>query len=208
MKKAKEIINKIKYFIDDLEFLRAYFSPFKSLKIHFYFGNIKRGVPYFHPRKWVKFTKQDAINKATEDCNNPNNRRHGQNPEDIYKEYMRYLKPIYIKWFGFTYCGLGWKTKWTSDDYRYEWPPVFSLVILKKQFAITFGADHISHYWESWLYYRYSTDRTKSTKDRLIQCMTGFPNIWTSTSYQDGKKETINFYTKILRKKYLKYIEN
>jgi len=166
----------MKYFLESLMFLKAYFSPFKAPKIKFYFGKIRMGVPYFHPRKTVKSKTKPG-----------------------YYEFK------YIKWFGFNYTGLGYKTKWEPDDYRHEWNPIFSFVFIGLQFCILIVPDHDMHYWESWLYYNYNTDKTKSKKDRIIQCMEKFPNIWVSTN-KDGSKEEINYYKLILRKKYLKYI--
>jgi hypothetical protein len=163
------------------------------------------GVPYFHPRKTRRITYLEAREKALEKYKKLADAGHEQNLDQLIKEQLRYRIFVSVKWLWFSYCGLGWKTKWSDTDFRHEWDPTFSLVILNRQFAIRFSADHSSHYWESWLYYNYATDRNDSKINRLKQCTKEFPNIWTST-YKDGKKETINFYTLILRKKYLKYI--
>lgn len=73
--------NKIKYFIKDFDFLRAYNSPFKAPKLKWYCGKVALGTPYFFPRKWVK------------------------NPDK-----PGYLKAIPKK-IGFDFVPLGWKTK-------------------------------------------------------------------------------------------------
>ena len=57
---------KIKYFIKDLDFLRAYNSPFKAPKLKWYCGKVALGTPYFFPRTWVKATPELA-HTATED---------------------------------------------------------------------------------------------------------------------------------------------
>lgn len=37
------------------------------------------------------------------------------------------MKPV-PKRIGFDFVGLGWKTKWSEDDFRFEWAPVWSFV--------------------------------------------------------------------------------
>lgn len=113
-------------------------------------------------------------------------------------------KPGYLtaisKVIGFDFVDLGWKTKF--NDYRFEWSPMWSFVFFRWQVALTFVAPHTDHYWESWLYYEYRTDKTKSKKERLKECMSLYSNIWTSYN-KDGSTESINYYKLILRKKYL-----
>ena len=46
----------------NLSFLGVLNSPFKGLKLRWYFGDIEHGTPYFLPRKWVKCNKKDALN--------------------------------------------------------------------------------------------------------------------------------------------------
>ena len=88
----------MKTIIYNLSFLGVLNSPFRGLKLKWYFGDIEHGTPYFLPRKWVK------------------------------------NKPVPIKYFGFNFTTLGWKTKW--EDYRFEWSPSISLVIFGKQLFI------------------------------------------------------------------------
>lgn len=167
----------IVYFIKSFNFLKVYFSPFKTPSLRFYFGEIAIGVPYFFPRKWVRD-----------------------------KDGKGYVAK-YLEWFGINYCSLGWKTKWSDDDYRYEWAPKLSIVILKRQFVVTLVVVEPTHYWESWLYYEHHTDKSKSKEERLIECMSKFSNIWTSY-YLDGTQKTFNYYKVILKDKYLKYIKD
>lgn len=112
-------------------------------------------------------------------------------------------KPGYIKFIpkkiGFDIVKLGWKTKWSQ--YRFEWSPVISFVFFKWQIALTIVAPEKDHYWESWLYYQYKTDKTKSKKERAIQCQKEYPQNWTRTF--EGETMNINFYETILKKKYL-----
>jgi hypothetical protein len=161
--------NRIKYFINDFDYLRAYFSPFKPLRLKWYCGKIAIGTPYFFPRVWKKN-----------------------------KDKPGYLTPIPKK-IGFDFVPLGWKTKY--DDYRFEWSPRISFVFFKWQIAVTFVAPHADHYWESWLYYTRDTKGT--TRQRIKQCRKEAPQIWTTTeSY--GTKTRIDYYDKILKKRWLK----
>jgi hypothetical protein len=57
-------VNKLKEFIEDLYFLKMFFSPFLGLKLVFYFGDIKIGHPYFMPRKFnMKEKKYESITR-------------------------------------------------------------------------------------------------------------------------------------------------
>jgi len=109
-----------------------------------------------------------------------------------------------LKWFGINYCFLGYKTKWHRTDYRFEWPPIFSLVLLKRQFCITVEVPEPEHYWTAWLYYDRDTDKSKSKPERIQQCIKGFPMLW--TQYRNGNQIQINYYYEVLRDKYKKYI--
>jgi len=163
----------IKYFLRDLRWLKIINSPFKLFNIKIYAGKTSIGVPYFLPRKWVKNKDKPGYNKAV---------------------------PLKV---GFSYCGLGWKTKWTDKDYRFEWNPVFSFVFFGYQIAIMIYNEHSDHYWESWLYYEYSTDKSKSKRERIKECRRNYPQTWWVAS-KGGTKETIDYYDLILKRKYLK----
>lgn len=159
-----------------LDFLKVLFSPFKPFKVKFYVGETMVGVPYFFPRKWVKN-----------------------------KEKSGSLKVIPRK-VGFDFCGLGWKTKWTETDYRFEWNPVLSFVFFGYQIAITIYSEYDSHYWEPWLYYHRDTDKTKSKLERIKQCVEEFPQIY---KVWDGKtEEIVNYYHLVLKDKYLKILND
>ena len=160
---------KLKYFLNNFKFLKAFNSPFIRPKIRLYCGKIAYGTPYFYPRRWVKN-----------------------------KEKPGYLKAI-PKRIGFDFVGLGWKTKW--GDYRFEWNPIWSFVFFKLQFCVLFEVPHRHNYWESWLYYENDTDKTKSKKDRIEQCIKEFPQIY--TQYNKGEEKQIDYYPLILKKKYL-----
>ena len=111
-------------------------------------------------------------------------------------------KPGYLKFvpkkIGFDIVKLGWKTKF--GYYRFEWSPIISFVLFKWQIALTISAPDQDHYWESWLYYQYKTDKGKSKLERAIQCQKEYPQNWTST--KNGVETKINFYDFILKKKY------
>jgi len=204
------MIRKLKYTLQSLQWIKALWSPFKPFTVKGYIGKTQIGIPYFLPRKWVKATPElrtkavlDKI-KNEENYNklNPNSARKIKSFDELYEEYKNYTFPIPLK-VGFSYCGLGWKTKWTSTDFRYEWGPVFSFVFFGYQIALMVGHRDASHYWEAWLYYEYATDKTKSKRKRVRQCRKRFPQTWT-THRHDGEPKTVDYYTKILKLKYLK----
>ena len=82
--------SKLYWLIKDLDFLRAYNSPFKAPKLKWYCGKVALGTPYFLPRKWVKS-----------------------------KEKPGYLKPVPKK-IGFDFVPLGWKTKYDSYRHEWN----------------------------------------------------------------------------------------
>jgi len=166
-------MRKLKYILQDFYWLKALNSPFKPFSIKTYCGKTKVGVPYFLPRVWVK---------------------------DKEKPGWKTSRP---QKFGFSYCSLGWKTKWTDCDYRYEWGPVLSFVFFGYQIAVMVGfrdRNAVDHYWEAWLFYENNTDKTKSKQERVEQCRDEFPMVWTKSSVNG--KETIDYYDIVLKEKY------
>lgn len=105
------------------------------------------------------------------------------------------------KKIGFDFVGLGWKTKWTSNDYRFEWAPRISFVFFGYQIAVIVNAPHANMYWESWLYYEKSTDKSKSKKERIEQCKLECSQTW--TIYSKDTKQLVDYYKLILKNKYL-----
>jgi hypothetical protein len=206
----KRLKRRLKYKLERLRYWKALFSPFKPFRIRFYAGKLAIGTPYFFPRKWVKATPELA-RKATLDYIKSEERYNELNPksarkikpyEEIYQEKLRYnyAKPIKV---GFDSCGLGWKTKWTDTDFRYEWGPVFTFVFFGYQLAWTISAPQRNHYWEAWLYYEYATDKSKSKRERIAECRKQFSQTWISYS-PDGSEEKVDYYERILKPKYLK----
>ena len=192
-----------------LSFLRALNSPFRPFRLQWYFGQTAIGTPYFYPRKWVKYTVTEATIAAREELN-------GKNIMDVAKaqgefnrlfdKYRSYSKPVPKK-VGFDLVGLGWKTKWEDNDYRFEWAPVFSFVFFGYQIAVTVRAPEQHHYWEAWLYYDRDTDKTRSKKERIEQCRREFSltcKVWHKG--KDGateREEIIDYYDTVLKMKYL-----
>ena len=198
--------NKIKYFLNNFDYLRVYNSPFKPPKIKFYFGKIALGTPYFYPRKWVKGTPELAIKSAVKKMRetrqwnklNPNYARRETPFRELYERSLSSLHPVPKK-IGFDFVSLGWKTKWRHDDYRHEWNPMISFVFFKWQIAVMMIPKHDMHYWESWLYY---TRETKgNTAERIAQCRKKAPQTW--TRHSGDEKETTDYYDLILKKKWL-----
>ena len=195
----------------DFSYLKTFVSPFKRPKLQFYLGKTAIGLPYFYPRRWVKATPalahEEALRqiKRVEDFNT-RNAKNGTTQsvpdyDTAYNNAMRCQFPVDKK-IGFDFVELGWKTKWSATDFRFEWAPRVSFVCFGYQFAVTVVAPEQDHYWECWLYYELQTDKSKSAKERIAQCRKEFPCIWTSR--KDGVEESIDYYKKILRKKYLK----
>jgi len=192
----------LKYTLQRFRWIKALWSPFKPFKVSFYAGKLSIGTPYFFPRKWVKFTKEDALEKATKVAQMSGSIYFGKDPETIVDQFINYTKAVPIK-VGFDWCSLGYKTKWTDTDFRYEWGPVFTFVFFGYQIAMMIGQKDVSHYWEAWLYYEYATDKTKSKRERVAQCRAEFNQTWTSHKH-DEEPVTTDYYTKILKAKYLK----
>jgi len=190
----------LKYTLERFRWLKILFSPFKPFKVGLYMGKTQVGIPYFLPRKWVKYTDEDAIKASVEHKANKNKVQ--VSDKQLFEMYKKYNKAVPLK-VGFSYCSLGWKTKWTSDDFRHEWNPILSFVFFGYQIALTFYSPYHSHYWEPWLYYEYATDKTKSKRERIEQCRKEAPQTWTSSKH-DEEPVTTDYYTKILKQKYLK----
>lgn len=181
MKWFRDRYNSIKWFISNaLEIVRVFRSPFVGLKFNVYWGNIQMGNPIFFPRKWVRM-----------------------------KEKPGYRKPVYLKYFGFDWNWLMWKTKY--DDIRFEYAPSFSFVILGKQLWLQllpkFASKHTNYaavdcFWEAFLYYDTRTDKSKSKEDRLIEVFEQYSCTW--TTHPPGQMKISNdYYYDILKPEYL-----
>lgn len=203
-------MSQLKYLIRRFEWLKVLNSPFKPFKISFYAGKTQIGVPYFFPRKSIKATpdlaKEAALKEIEEQERwnklNPKYARKIKSLNELCREKIKYrfFVPLTV---GFSYCGLGYKTKWSNTDYRHEWNPVFSFVFFGYQIALTIYSPYRSHYWEAWLYYEYATDKTKSKHERIKQCRRECNQTW--QVYTRGDKEgMIDYYEFILKPKYLK----
>ena len=195
-------------------YLKILNSPFKPFKLKWYIGKTAIGVPYFFPRNWVKATPELAHKAVLEYIEreesfnrmNPNYARKIRPYDEVYQEKLRCEFPV-TKKIGFSSCDLGWKTKWTHTDIRFEWSPVYSFVFFGYQIALMVLApnpEYDDSYWSAWIYYELHTDKTKSKKERIEQCMKEFPQMWTiyhkkPTNYT----ETVDKYKFILKKKYL-----
>lgn len=122
-----------------------------------------------------------------------------QRPEiKFYIGRRRVGTPIFYprKRVSFKKWDLGYKTKWTSDDYRFEWDPGFSFVFFDFQIAVSFTHKFPSQYWEGFLYYHFDTEG--GTEERLKWAIDGFPMI-----YKTSKRDIVTYWDKIVRKRYV-----
>lgn len=194
-----------------LKYLKILFTPFALPKVKFYLGKTAIGVPYFCPRKWVKFNKKDIeeatfkeiIKRKTYMELNPEKPSLELDYYKIHNSFKNHTKAVDLT-VGFSSCGLGYKTKWSDTDYRYEYAPVYSFVFFGFQIAITIGHKHPDHYWTAWLYYENHTDKKLNKIERIKRCIKEFPLKY--TVYSGDSKESKNYYHDILRKKYIKYV--
>jgi hypothetical protein len=199
----------LKHTLQSLRWIKVLWSPFKPFKVSFYAGKTQVGIPYFLPRKWVKATPELAYKAASNEIEkqekwnklNPEHAREVKLIGELFQEKLKYRFAVPLK-IGFSYCSLGWKTKWSNTDFRHEWSPVLSFVFFGYQIALTFYSPYHSHYWEAWLYYEYATDKTKSKRERIEQCRKECNQTW--TVYTRGDEEgIIDYYEFILKPKYL-----
>lgn len=204
--KLKYKYSKLYWFFKDLEWMKVYFSPFKPPIPRLYIGKVAIGTPYFLPRVWRKATPERA-HKAVEDYIkreenynklNPDYARKIKPYDEVFAEKMKcsYTVPLKI---GFSFCGLGWKTKWTSTDYRHEWNPVWSFVFFGYQIALIFIPKDDTHYWEMYLYY--SRETKGKTKNRIKEARKEFPCKW--ITYRDDVKEEVCYWDICIKDKYL-----
>lgn len=197
-------IKRIKSWINhNISFLSLLNSPFKPLKLVWYFGEISHGTPYFLPRKWVKFTLADAKDAVDKETAKLEGRGHiiKRTYEERVKSFMRHSKPVQVKYLWFDFVPMGWKTKW--DDYRFEWNPAISIVIFGKQLHIAIVPNINPRcwqdiYWEAWLNYSRRTDRKLSKEERLKELFKIHSCTWRSS------EGATDYYPYILKEKYLK----
>ena len=186
--------------MDRFKWMSVFTGPFKKPKLKWYFGKVTLGTPYFYPRRWRNITKEEA--KASADEKFQKLIDAGIEPKQniwdgFYQSSIRSQRAVPKK-IGFDFVPMRWKTKWEDADYRFETGPIWSFVFFKWQIALTFPVEEMNHYWECWLYYTYSTDKTDTVKERLEQSREEFPCKWTR-SYGVGKTETVCYWDVILK---------
>lgn len=186
------------------DWVPIFWSPFIKPEIICSFGAIKHGLPYFFPRKWVNHTKKSATLAALNEYEQDKTNKYRKyiSIEDRIKYFRRCKHAVPVKYLWLDVIGLGWKTKW--GEFRHEWPPMISLVILKRQLYIEFTLKSSftteMSYWEAWLTYN-NTDKNLSKKERLFKTFNEYSCTWTS------KGKSTDHYYKILKKKYIPVYE-
>jgi hypothetical protein len=195
--------SKLYWFLRSFEWMKVYFSPFKPPAPIFYFGKIAIGCPYFLPRVSKKATPERAKKAALEEIERVKSFKDYKQTERTFEEiYNQKLNShfFYPKKIGFDFVSLGYKTKWSNTDFRYEWNPVWSLVCFGYQLAVTFAPEEHSHFWECWLFYEKVTDKTKSKKERIEYSKKEFPCIW--TTYRNRVESKVCYWDLILKNKW------
>jgi hypothetical protein len=179
-------------------------------RVNIYIGKVAVGTPYFFPRRLVKPNAKQAEELAVEQIvaavrfNELNAKNEYRKKVPSFDEAYADIKrgQIFVpKRIGFDFVGLGYKTKWSDTDYRFEWCPIWSFVFWKWQIALTFAGpknNATSNYWESWLYYYYNTEGT--IQERVAQCKKDFSQTY--TVWASKEKSTVNYYDVILKNKY------
>jgi hypothetical protein len=187
-------------------YYKALFSPFKPLTLKVYAGKIAVGMPYFFPRKLVPLSETEVNEWADKEVVQLIANGQSYDYTTILQNARRQRKFVNRR-FGFDYIGLGYKTKWSNTDYRFEWSPRLSFVCFGYQIVFTVVPKlpkdiSIDYYWESWLYYNYNTDATKTPKERIAETRKERPGM--ITSYRKGNDPiTTCIWDSILKSRYL-----
>lgn len=93
--------------------------------------------------------------------------------------------PIWTR-FHIVNLDLGWKTKW--DDYRYEYPPQFSIIAFGFSLSFTLHSPETNefandnHYWESILNYLYAN------KSNTLEEAVRVTGVWSLYKSKEGNK--------------------
>jgi len=187
-------------------YYKALFSPFKPLTLKVYAGKIAVGMPYFFPRKLVPLSETEVNEWADKEVVQLIANGQSYDYTTILQNARRQRKFVNRR-FGFDYIGLGYKTKWSNTDYRFEWSPRLSFVCFGYQIVFTVVPKlpkniSIDYYWESWLYYNYNTDATKTPKERIAETRKERPGMITSYRKDEGKT-TYCVWDSILKSRYL-----
>lgn len=108
------------------------------------------------------------------------------------------------KKIGFDFVSLGWKTKWSETDIRFEHASLISFVFFKWQVVLFFTVPETSRYWEAWIYYNKYTNKKESVEKRITQAIKEYPMIW--TVYKEDSKQKVNYWNYVLKKEYVKLV--
>ena len=162
---------------------------YKYSKLYWFFKDLSWMKVYFSPFKFFLPKLYIGKTKIGVPLFLPRNMK--LNKETRYYEFSE-------KKVGFSFCGMGWKTKY--DSFRWEYNPVWSFVAFGYQIALIFRPENDCHYWECWIAYEYDTDKSKSQKERLKEAKEKHPCTW--TSYYNGEKTTTDYWKVVVKDMY------
>lgn len=115
-------------------------------------------------------------------------------------------KFVPIRRLGFDYNHLGWKTKFSDYDVRFEWSPSYSFIILGYQLNVSFLPNidsNIDPYWEAWIIYNYKTNKKYTKKERLKHVFENYNCTWSWS--KNGEKYKEDHYLNILSNKWIPF---
>lgn len=110
-------------------------------------------------------------------------------------------KSIPVKWLWFQTVGIGWKTKWTSDDIRFEWNPAIHFIFLGTQTVLYLKHKELNDYWGALILYSI-TKGDEWEKVRSVFRQFSFKH----TYYKEGAETYVDTKESIFTKKLLNYI--
>jgi hypothetical protein len=108
-------------------------------------------------------------------------------------------KGIYVKWLWLQTVNLGWKTKWSSEDIRFEWNPAIHFIFLYTQTVIFLKHAEPDYYWCALILYA-KTNGSHEEKVAAVKKQFSFRYI----TWKDGVESKRDTKKEIFTDKFLK----